>query len=136
MSLKDNKAVVQRFIEEVWGAGNLNLVDKLVADEHVHHLSRRDVKGPDGVKELVIWFHKFLPDVQVDIHDLIAEGQKVVIYFRFNGTDTGGYRNHPPSGKHVTYDGIDIFRLSDGMITERWGIVDTVSLLYQIDAIS
>ena len=43
---------------------------------------------------------------------------------------------HPPSGKQVVFSGIDIFRLAEGKIVERWGIVDTVSLLYQIGAMA
>jgi len=137
MSVEENKAIVLRFLQEVWGEGNLNMVDELVAQGHVHHLTRRDVHGPDGVKNLVSWFRGFLPDVRIGVRDLLAEGDRVVVYFTFSGTDTGGgYRDNPPSGNPVEYDGIDIFRVRDGRIVERWGIVDTITMLRQIGAIS
>lgn len=137
MPVEEHKAIVLRFLQEVWGEGNLNMVDELVAKDHVHHLSRRDAHGPDGVKQLVSWFRSFLPDVKIRVKDWIAEGDRVVVYFAFSGTDAGGgYRDNPPSGHPVEYDGIDIFRVRDGRIVERWGIVDTVTMLHQIGAIS
>jgi predicted ester cyclase len=134
MSVEANKAIVARFIQDVWAEGRLSVVDELVAQDHVHHLTTRDAHGPDGVKKLVSWFRSFLPDVQIGIRELIAEGDRVVVYFSFSGTDTGGYRDNPPSGNPVEYSGIDIFRLSGGRIVERWGIVDTISMLRQIGA--
>ncbi|MGD8752119.1 MAG: ester cyclase [Anaerolineales bacterium] len=136
MSVEDNKIIVLRFLEDVWGNGNMSIVDEMIANNHVHHLSRRDVYGPEGVRQLVSWLRTFLPDLQITIHDLVAEADKVVIYFSFSGTDKGGYRDHPPSGNSVTYRGIDIFRVAGGKIVERWGIVDTISMMYQIGAIT
>jgi predicted ester cyclase len=52
------------------------------------------------------------------------------------GVHFGGYRDHPPSGEAVSFNGIDIFSLAGGKILERWGIVDTISMTRQIDAIS
>jgi predicted ester cyclase len=65
---------------------------------------------------------------------VIAEGDRVVVYFTLQGTDTGGYMDRPPSNQPVSYAGIDIFRIRDGRIVERSGIVDTASLLHQIGA--
>ena len=135
MSEEENKMIVRRFLEDVWGQGNLSLVDDMIAEDHVHHLTRRDVDSPEGVKQLVTWFRIFLPDLQIAVKDVVAEADKVVIYFAFLGTDTGGYRDRPPSGQAVVYDGIDIFRLAGGKIVERWGVIDTLSMMYQIGAI-
>jgi steroid delta-isomerase-like uncharacterized protein len=136
MSVEENKVIVLRFLEDVWGKGNLNIVEEIVADDHVHHLTRRDRHGPEGVKELVSGFRNFLPDLHIAINDLIGEGDKIVVYFTFSGVDKGGYWGKPPSGNSVTYSGIDIFRVSGGKIVERWGIVDTISLMRQIGAIT
>lgn len=136
MSSHTNIAIVRRFLEEVWEQGNLDDLEEIIAETHVHHLTRRNAYGPEGVKQLVLRFRTFLSDVQITIHDLLVDGDKVVAYFTFSGTDIGGTMGHPPSGKQVTFDGIDIFQLVDGMIVARWGIVDTTSLLYQIGALS
>jgi hypothetical protein len=79
MSVEESKAIVLRFLQEVWGEGNLGMVDELVAQGHVHHLTTRDVHGPEGVRQLVSWFRSFLPDVRIRVKDLIAEGDRVVV---------------------------------------------------------
>jgi len=135
MSVEENKAVVLRFLKDVWGMGDLSIVDEIVADDHVHHFATRDVRGPEGVKQLVSWLRSFLPDLQITIKDLIGEGDSVVAYFVLSGTDKGGYRGNPPSGNSVTYSGIDIFRVTGGKIVERWGIVDTIRMMQQIGAL-
>lgn len=136
MSIKENKAIVIRFLKEIWENGEIDVVDEIVAKDHVHHLSRSDRHGPDGVKQLVTWFRVFLPDLQIVINDLIAEEDKVMAYITFSGTDQGGYFDNPPSGNPVKYTGIDIFRLADGKIVERWGIVDTITMMHQVGAIN
>ncbi|MFC2031030.1 ester cyclase [Chloroflexota bacterium] len=135
MIVEENKAVVLSFINDVWGKKDLSLVDDMIADDHVHHFTSRDVHGPEGVKQLVTWAHNFLPDAQIAIKDLIAEEDRVVVSFAISGTDKGGYKGNPPSGNSVEYDGIDIFRLAGGKIVERWGIVDTFRMRRQIGAI-
>jgi hypothetical protein len=39
MTLEENKRVVRRFSEELFGAGNLHLLDELVAPHAVHAAS-------------------------------------------------------------------------------------------------
>jgi steroid delta-isomerase-like uncharacterized protein len=121
MSTEANKALVLRFLDGVWGKGDLDLIEELIAPDHVHHLTRRDMHGPAGVRQLVIWFRNFMPDASAIYHDVIAEGDRVVVYFTLQGTDTGGYMGRPPSNQPVSYAGIDIFRIRDGRIVERRG---------------
>ncbi len=134
MSTEQNKILVRRFLTEVWMQGNLDNLEQMIAASHVHHLTRRQLYGPQGVRELVIQFHTFLTDVQITIHDLLADGDKVVAYFTFSGIDRGGTMGHPPSGKPVSFAGIDIFQVADDQIVARWGIVDLLSVLYQTGA--
>jgi predicted ester cyclase len=134
--VEESKVVVFSFLHVVWDAGKLSTVDELIADDHVHHLTRRDVHGPEGVKQLVSGFRGFLPDLRATIKDLIAEGDKVVVYTVLAGTDTGAYMHRPPSGNPVKYNGIDIFRIRDSNIAERWGNVEPISMKHQIGAIT
>jgi predicted ester cyclase len=87
-----------------------------------------------SVEENKAIVRRFLPDFQATIKDLIAEGDRVVVYFTLSGTDKGGYMDNPPSGNPVMHNGIDIFRVSGGKIAERWGIVDTISMMHQVGA--
>ncbi len=136
MSTEQNKILVRRFLAEVWVQGNLDNLEEMIAASHVHHLTRRQLYGPEGVQELAVQFRTFLADVQITIHDLLADGDKVVAYFTFSGIDQGGTMGHPPSGKLVSFAGIDIFQVLEDKIVARWGIVDSLSVLYQIGAMA
>ena len=37
-----------------------------------------------------------------------------------------------PTGKHIELQGINIFRVRDGQITERWGRLDELALFQQL----
>jgi predicted ester cyclase len=112
-----------------------NLVDGLFAPEHVHHLPNGQSFGRDGVKQLIMSIDSTVPDRQTVIDDIIAAGNKVVVRFTSEGTHQGDGLGVPPTGKHIRYTGVDIFRLAGGKIVERWGEVDQLGLLRQVGAI-
>jgi ubiquinone/menaquinone biosynthesis C-methylase UbiE/predicted ester cyclase len=111
----DPKAVVRRLIEEVMNRGRLELIDELYA--------------PDvavGARRWIAPFRESFPDVEMEIVELIAEGEKVVGRFRCSATHLGPWRGRPPTGRR--FDGVDevsIFRVKEGRITEAWGLEDT-----------
>ncbi len=135
MSTEDNKVLVHRFFEELQNQGNLAVTDELIAPEHVHHFPDEDIHGPDGVKQLVKGLRTIFPDWHISTDDVIAEGDKVVVRFTIHGTHQGEGMDIPPTGKRVVYTGIDIFRIADGKIVERWGEVDALGLLQQLGVI-
>lgn len=65
----------------------------------------------------------------------VAEGDKVVLHDRVHGTHEGEFFGVPPTGRQATWEFMHIFRITDGRIAERWGIVDVMGLMQQIGAI-
>jgi len=63
---------------------------------------------------------------------IIAEEDKVVSRFTFQGTHTGEFMGIAPTGREVTVMQISIDRIADGKIVEHWGLVDQLSLLQQL----
>jgi len=72
------------------------------------------------------------PDIILDIKDLIASGDRVVIRYRFTGTHTGDLFGAPATGKQVDFDGINIYRLEDKKVAEVWQLWDWAKVLDQI----
>ena len=136
MSTEENRMLVHRFFEELWNQENLAVADELLASGHVHHFSDGDITGPDGVKQLVSWLRTAFPDIHTSIDDVVAEADKVVVRFTIRGTHQGEGMGFPPTGKRVVYTGIDIFRITDGRIVERWGEVDSLGLRQQLGTLS
>lgn len=135
MSTEQNKAIVLRFFEEAFNQGNLAVIDELIDSQIVYHAPDGDIRDHDGVHQLVTWMRTTFHDFQVSPEEVVAEGDRVVIRFTDSGTHQGEGMGIPPTGKQVTWTGIDIFRLSEGKIVEGWGVSDGLHLMQQLGAI-
>jgi predicted ester cyclase len=62
----------------------------------------------------------------------VAEGDLVATRFTAAGMQTGPFQGIPPTGRRVTYSGIDINRIADGRIVEAWVSYDALGLLEQL----
>ena len=81
-----------------------------------------------GARRWIEPFRESFPDAQMEIVELIAEGEKVVGRFRCSATNLGPWRGRPPTGRRFErVDEVYIFRVRDGRIAEAWGIEDTRS---------
>ena len=64
---------------------------------------------------------QIFPDMQVEILDLIEEDDKVAIRARFTGTHSAELCGVPATGKKISFEALEIFRLKDSLIAESWG---------------
>lgn len=120
--LERNKDIVRRLVTDVFNAGNLDLIDELYA--------------PGLAPAAKRWIAPFLAsftDVEMEIKDLIAEGDQVVGRFVCSGTHVGEWRGHPATGRRFRrIDEVYIFRIENGRIVRAWGIEDTLRRLEQL----
>lgn len=72
------------------------------------------------------------PDVQTALEELIAEGDKVVLRWSFQGTHLGLYRAIPATGNRVNYTGIDIYKIVDGQIVSLVRETDNLAVRQQL----
>jgi predicted ester cyclase len=115
MSGLSPKDVVRRLIDEVINAGRLDVIDELYTP----------AMAP-AARRWIAPFRESFPDVEMEIVELIAEGEKVVGRFRCSATNLGPWRGNPPTGRR--FEGVDevsILRVRAGRITEAWGLEDT-----------
>jgi steroid delta-isomerase-like uncharacterized protein len=75
---------------------------------------------------------KAIPDWHVTVHDLIAEGDRVVATLTLQGTHSGPYFGLPATGKSFVTTAIDVYRLVDGRIVEGWSVVDALAFFNQL----
>src|SRR5438552_5739601 len=132
MSTEQNKDVVRRFLEEVWNAGNLDVVDELIAPDYVNHTDPGQPPGPEGVKPLVTQFRSAFPDVHNAIEDVVAEEDRVAVRVTIRGTHKGELFGIPPTGKHATITGMAFYRVANGQLAEHWVVRDHLGLLQQV----
>ncbi len=133
MSLDENKAIALRYFQEVWGQGDFALEDQLLAPDYVDHQPAPGFP-PDrtGHHRFLMHFRAAFPDVRYTMEDLIAEGDRVMDRWTVHATHLGDFLGIPPTGKAITFWGIDILRIVNGRIKEIWHLEDQVSVLQQL----
>jgi steroid delta-isomerase-like uncharacterized protein len=136
-----NKATVSRFVDDVIGTGDAEVISKTIdelvePDVLIHMPMPIQATGAQALKQVWAMLLRGLPDVHVTVEDLIAEGDKVVNRNTVTGTHQGEYMGLPPTGKSITYNEIFIFRFTNGRIAEMWGVVDVFSQMKQLGVIA
>ena len=139
MPTEINKAIVRRFYEEVFNRRNVELIDELVKAEFINHdptpVAARDRESmKQFIKTLTIAF----PDHHHQIQELIAEGDKVVMYCILTGTHQGifpGFLEMPPTGKSICHPQIHILRVQDHQISEHFVVRDDMTMMQQLGII-
>src|SRR5215471_17932494 len=69
------------------------------------------------------------PDAHISINDIFGRGDQVVARVVVSGTQEGAIIGIPASGRHVQWDGVDIYRQSDGKISNIWAGDDWTAIL-------
>lgn len=133
---EENKALVRRFYEGVWNKGNLDATYDIFADDYVRHdlRSGNAPPGPEGQKLIAGMFRTAFPDVHLSIEFMVAEADMVVARWTMQGTHQGVWGGIPPTGKRMSFTGINIFRLSEGKVVEIWNHRDDLGLMEQLGA--
>jgi predicted ester cyclase len=142
MTTQENKALVGRYIDELWVKGNVHLANEFIHNKLVNHTAVVPVKqGPDAIREAFTLFRRAFPDWQTKITHLIAEGDIVVVRWVSRGTNTGAVDSPTtgritPTNKQATWSGTTIYRIADGKIAEIWANVDALQQARQLGLIS
>jgi len=128
--------LLHRWFDEVW---NQNLTDKI--DEMMYETTLHNgLTGPGGppvsgianFKEFHKSFREAFPDIQVTVHDVITEGDKMACRYTVTGTQRGPLSELEPSHVKVEFTGGGICKLEGGKFVEVWNQIDFSKMLYDI----
>jgi serine phosphatase RsbU (regulator of sigma subunit)/predicted ester cyclase len=125
VSAQENEALVRRYFEEVWAKGNVAAVDEFMAPNYVEHTVPPGSRpGRDTLKQYIAMFHDAFPNMKGILHDIFAQGDRVVYRWSASGTHLGEWAGILPTGLHMTLRGITIHRIARGRCVEGWASVD------------
>jgi hypothetical protein len=135
----ENKATFAR-LHDVVNTRDVELVSKTIdaiVDPDVRIRTPLPVQttGAQALKEVWAILLRAFPDLHLTVEDVIAEGDKIVTRNTVTGTHQGDFMGRPPSGKSVSYNEIFIFRFAGGRVAETWGVVDSLSVMRQLNMI-
>lgn len=132
-----NKRLVERFYEEVWAQGNVEVAAEVFADDYVRHDLRPTpaAPGPRGQAQIAHAFRTAFPDLQWRIDLLLAERDLVAARWTASGTHSGRWGGALETGRRAEFSGVNIFRFGpDGKVIEIWNHRDDLGLQEQLGA--
>jgi steroid delta-isomerase-like uncharacterized protein len=128
--------IAQRYTDGIWNKKDMTIGETLFSDDFIdHHPIPGQLPGREGFMDTVELYLSAFPDLQVQNDDVFGSGDRIVIRWTATGTHTGELMGIPASGNPVTITGIDILRIVDGQIAERWAEDNALELMGQIGAL-
>lgn len=125
-----NKETVRRLYEECLNHRNYNLLNEFISEEYEGSGGRQGPSGfADGIESVM---HAF-SDYQWTVEDLMADGDKVMVRWSWQGIHTESFRQSlPPTQKQVTNRAIAIYQFKEGKIIKAWVRPNRLGLLRQL----
>ena len=125
-----NKALAQRYYDEIWGQNDLSALEELL-DEAFWSYTNEDsfASGRDELTGTLGMLHEAMPDLRVEVLQLIGEGDFVVARLVITGTHIGDFMSIPLSGNAVRFALTSVLTVSGGKIVEERQTLDILSLV-------
>jgi predicted ester cyclase len=135
MSVETYKNLVRRFYDEALNGRRVQVIDELALADYAEHdplPGQRD--GLVGLKDRASMLIEGLAST-FTVHDVIAEGDRVVVRWTNAGIHSGEFLGIPPTGRSFDIACIDIYRIENGRMAEHWHVVDQLTMLQQLGLI-
>jgi predicted ester cyclase len=133
---QQNEAIVRRLIDEAWNRGNLSVVDDCIASDCIAAGPLDNVRGPQGMKNLITKYRSAFPDCRLEVLDMLSSGDLVVTRFRYSGTHLGQFDELKPTGRLASGEGITLDRIKDGRVIESRSQWDALGLMQQLGVVT
>jgi steroid delta-isomerase-like uncharacterized protein len=136
ISTDHNKSIALRFAQGGWGTypGWEATWNELLSTDVIHHFNSapEPIVGLEANKTFNASLFQGFPDIQHQIEDLIAEGDKVMYRTTIKGTHTGEFMGIPPTGKSAVLNDFTLLRIANGKIVEWWYDCNLMALMQQL----
>jgi steroid delta-isomerase-like uncharacterized protein len=134
---EQNKALVRRYLEDVFAQGDLDAIPEVFSSDYVERdpASDEEIRGHEGLRRDLSVYQSALSGIEIAVEDQIAEGDRVVTRAILRASHVEDLFGVPPTGERVEVTGTVTHRIADGRLAEGWWNWDTLGLLRQIGAI-
>jgi predicted ester cyclase len=119
-----NKGAVARCDNNIFHFHDVEYLNELYVQDYVDYdLFPGQPPGLDGFKESFKWYLEAFPDLHTVVDNMVAEGDMVVVFGFFEGTQVGPFLGIPASGLQVSSRRCEAMRFNvDSRCVERWGV--------------
>lgn len=128
-----NKEIVQGFFIEAYQNHNYNFVMEHFAEDYIDHSPAGARSNKDAIEILKIVAEMF-GELKIELLDLFEEDGMVGTRIRFQGVHIGDCMGVLPTGKNITFEALENFKVMDGKVTESWGYWPDMEILNKLQA--
>lgn len=116
----NNKELVVSFFMEGYTNHNYDYIMECVADNYIDHSPAGARSNADAVNILKIVEGQF-SDLKIKVLDVFCENDMVATRILYDGIHIGTCMGIPATGKHISFEALENFKVADGKIVESWG---------------
>ncbi len=117
------KAIVRKFIEEIYNKGNLAALDDLADTELVFH----GLPVTEDIEDIKVaiahvrenW-HSIFKDLRFRVNEISIDGDRVIVRLTKKGTFKNTFRGAMAMNSHLNMPSTEIFRFANGKVKEVW----------------
>ena len=126
--------VALEWMDRVWRRHEIDAIDELHAPDFVDRSAAGRGADNASYKRGIADFYSAFPDWSADTEDLIVDVRSGTVALRWSATGmhAATYLGVAPTQRRIKFQGIEILRIEDGRIVERWGEWDGLGLLAQL----
>ncbi|HML24577.1 MAG TPA: ester cyclase [Aggregatilinea sp.] len=136
MPSESNKARIVDFIERAFNQGDLSPIDGHFTPHAVDHQEPPGTDFSVHLKEVITALRTAFPDLHLEIHDMLEEGDLVAFRSTMTGTQRGplvmGPMHIPPTGRHISVAHMHFIRSEGGQTTDLWHVWDLAGMMRQL----
>lgn len=130
------KELVHEYLA-AWDDAEPEAVTEVLADDF--ETTHEDLTGTEmqldveGFQDLMAGYFEALSESGHEIHDLVAEGDTVIVRLTYSGVHDGEFLGIEPTGNRVEVEEYLTFYIEDGAIVDLHSLADNTALLRQLD---
>jgi predicted ester cyclase len=129
-TIEENKAIVRRWVDEVFNQHCLNSVEHLKVGGYIDWNPYPNQQSAlSGFKSVLAAFFDAFPDFRYEVAEELGESDSIVCIGTWRGTHSGSLMGLPPTGKQLSGRRIDVVRISGDKMTERWGTGNELKMM-------
>lgn len=133
MTTEQGKDFMRRFLEASV-SGDTAAFQEFLAPDIVAHVSGGPRKRDEFIQHMSV-FNLAFPDMQVEVLEVVSDGEQVVARTTWRGTQNGAFMDLPPTGQKIEIEAYIYERLRNGKTVEHRSLFDQVTMMQQLGLI-
>ena len=94
------------------------------------------IRGREGVRQNIETLFRAFPDLRVEIEQVIASGNSVVVRLRATGSHKGNFAGIPPTNKSIVMQACSVVEIRNGKAIQGRLYADNATLFQTLGVLS